>query len=67
MTLYKEKMDDINSLLTKDNKVRLVNSIHGTTVYYDGLPICTLEELHKLIDDLQDLRIVTEVETGLVL
>ena len=67
MTLNKAKIDTINSKKYANGKIELVNGIHGTCVCWDRVPICTLDEVTCLFEELARLKTVVEEETGLVL
>lgn len=68
MKLNNEKMDKINSLLTKSNRLSLNIGAHGTAVLYDHFSIaCDLDDISEMIEDLQELKCVVQEQTGLIL
>ena len=69
MMIKKAKVDTINDII-KDNKVKqlsLMNIGNETKVLLDIMAICNIEDLNKLIKDLQTVKSVVDSNTDLIL
>lgn len=70
MTFKREKVDAINERLNSSRNrrslgIELTNSLKGTGIVKDHMVFAEVDELGRLIEELQMLKSVIEDETGL--
>ena len=70
MRLSKEKVIAVNGKLNHNSMVRLWDNEYKNStedVVKNGLLICRISELRRMINDLTDLAEIIENETGVIL
>ena len=71
MMMTQDKMEKINEKYKIDTlgggkfKLKVGSSLRGTSIFRDNWEICDLSDLSTMIEELQQLRAVIHVETGI--